>query len=91
MPAASAFYFERTHMPKRNNEKHVVRNQASQWEVKQGGFSISVHRTQAEAENSAIRLAKIDGTEVVVHGRDGKIRSKDSYGNDPRSIKDREH
>lgn len=31
-------------------------------------------------------LAEDQNSEVVIHGRDGKIRDKDSYGNDPRDI-----
>ena len=37
------------------------------------------------------KAAKKKKTEVVIHGRNGKIRSKDSYGNDPNPPKDREH
>jgi hypothetical protein len=74
----------------KNNNKHVVKN-GTNWQVKQSGLAVSVHSTQREAERDAIWRAKIDGSEVVVHGRDGKIRSKDSYGNDPITIKDREH
>jgi len=47
--------------------------------------------TQSEAISYAIGIAKNQGTEVVIQGRDGRIRSKDSYGNDPRSIRDTEH
>lgn len=47
--------------------------------------------TQKEAWNYAIGIAKNQQSEVIVQGTDGKIKSKDSYGNDPRSIKDKEH
>jgi len=61
------------------NNKHVVPNSKGGWDVKSGGQRISHHDTQ----KAAIDLAKADRTEVVTHGRDGKIRAKDSYGNDP--------
>lgn len=47
--------------------------------------------TQKEAIDSATSVAKNQGGEVVVQGKDGKIRSKDSYGKDPNPPKDTEH
>jgi hypothetical protein len=47
--------------------------------------------TQKDAIDSAISQAKKDGVEVIVQGKDGKIRSKDSYGRDPNPPKDKEH
>lgn len=47
--------------------------------------------TQQDAINRAISQAEKDGVEVIVQGRDGKIRSKDSYGKDPNPPKDTEH
>lgn len=47
--------------------------------------------TQKEAIESAVEQAKREGTEVIVQGKDGKIRSKDSYGKDPNPPKDKEH
>jgi hypothetical protein len=47
--------------------------------------------TQKEAIDSAVEQAKKEGVEVIVQGKDGKIRSKDSYGNDPNPPKDKEH
>ena len=43
----------------------------------------SVHRTQAEAIDRARELARSQKAELIVHGKDGKIRARDSYGNDP--------
>ena len=53
--------------------------------------ALGIFNTQTEAIQNAIKQAKRDGVEVIVQGRDGKIRSKDSYGNDPSDIKDTEH
>lgn len=47
--------------------------------------------TQEKAIKEAIKIAKHQKSEVVIHGRDGKIRDKDSYGNDPHPPKDRKH
>lgn len=47
--------------------------------------------TQREAANHAREIAKNQKSEVIIQNRYGKIRSKDSYGNDPCPTKDREH
>lgn len=70
---------------------HVTRTGVGQWRVSQGGRTVSVHRTQASAVNAGGRVAKHDGVGLVTHGRDGRIRSKDSYGNDPLPPRDRQH
>ena len=56
------------------------------WEVaRQGDLSaISTHRTQREAATSGKKLARRDQSEFVLKGRDGRIRDRSSYGNDPR-------
>lgn len=63
--------------------QHVVKR-ADGWAVRGAGNSkdTSHHDTQAEAQKMARSIAKNQKSEVVIHGRDGKIRDKDSYGND---------
>jgi hypothetical protein len=39
--------------------------------------------TQREAIAAGREAARRDRTEHVVHGRDGRIRERNSYGNDP--------
>ena len=60
-------------------------SKGGKWKTTQGGKTISTHKTQETAETKGRRIAKRDGAELVTHGMDGKIRSKDSFGNDPRS------
>lgn len=43
--------------------------------------------TQEEAERAGLFLATAFKRELVVYGKDGKVRRKDSYGNDPRKTK----
>ena len=64
--------------------QHVVRHPKG-WAVKAAGGkrSSSVHPTQAQAVDRATQTARSQGTELIVHGRDGRIREKNSYGNDP--------
>jgi len=54
------------------------------WAVKKEGVSkpISIHRTQATAEDKTRILAKKAEAEAVYHNRQGIIKDKDSYGND---------
>ena len=61
------------------------------WNVDRGGTTISRHRTQATAIDKATPIAKREQTDLIIKGRDGRIRSKDSYGPDPNPPKDREH
>jgi hypothetical protein len=61
------------------------------WVTQQGGTTRSRHRTQSAAIDAAITQARRDRVDVVVQGEDGRIRSKDSYGNDPNPPRDREH
>lgn len=55
------------------------------WAVRGEGDSraSSIHRTQREAIEVARQQAKALHSEMVVQGRDGKIRERNSYGNDP--------
>ena len=63
------------------------------WAVHGEGNSrdTKIFATQREAQEHAISIAKNQKSEVIIQGRDGKIRSKDSYGNDPNPPKDKEH
>ncbi len=58
------------------------------------GRPASKHDKQSDAIDAArSTLVKQGGGELIVHGRDGVIRSKDTIapGNDPNPPKDREH
>jgi hypothetical protein len=39
--------------------------------------------TQAEAITYGEGIAKNQGSELLIHGRNGQIRERNSYGNDP--------
>lgn len=72
--------------------QHVV-PYGDKWAIRGAGNSriTSDHRTQATAIKAAVRIAKNEKSEVVIHGRDAKIRDKDSYGPDSCQPKDRKH
>jgi len=64
--------------------QHVVPNTGG-WSVKRSGATkaSSVHRTQAEAIEAAKRLARKQGGELYIHGRDGRIIQRSSFGSEP--------
>jgi uncharacterized protein YdaT len=72
--------------------QHVVKGKKG-WSVKgeNNSKATSSHRTQKDAIDKARVIAKNQKSEVVIHGKDGKIRDKDSYGNDPHPPKDKKH
>jgi uncharacterized protein YdaT len=47
--------------------------------------------TQMQAIERARGQAKREHVEVVIHGRNNKIRDSDSYGNDPNPPKDKKY
>lgn len=67
-----------------NKSQHVVPHQNG-WAVKGAGNSraTTVQPTQQKAIDAAKTIAKNQQAEVVIHGRNGQIRAKDSYGKDP--------
>lgn len=68
--------------------QHVVPN-GDKWAVKgaENEKNTRVVNTQKEAINIAREIAKNQQSELVIHRPDGRIRDKDSFGNDPRNIK----
>lgn len=76
----------------RNKNQHVTPHPEG-WAVKGAGTSraTSVHRTQEQAIKHAQKIAKNQHRDVFIHGRDGRIRDRDSYGNDPCPPEDRVH
>ena len=59
------------------------------WQTKVAGNerASKVCNTQSECRIYGINLAKKIGAEFTLHGENGRIREKNSYGNDPVSIK----
>lgn len=77
------------------NKRHVTRHPDG-WAVRKPGSkrASSVHPTQAEAERRAKEVVgNSGGGEVVIHGRDGRIRDSDTVapGNDPSPPRDEKH
>lgn len=68
-----------------NKNQHVTPHPDGGWQVKQAGNKkpTKVTKTQNEAIEIAREIAIDEKSELIIHGRDGRIRQKDSHGNDP--------
>lgn len=64
--------------------QHVVPHEDG-WAVKGAGNqrASSVHDTQAEAIEVARNIAINQASEMLIHGRNGQIRERNTYGKDP--------
>ena len=74
----------------RGKNQHVVKH-TDGWAVRGAGNSraTKVTDTQGEAISHAEQIARNQKSDTKIHGRDGKIRAGNSYGNDPCPPKDR--
>ena len=80
----------------KNRDRMVYQGKGSKWKNKRNDASraFSVHDTQGEAEKAARNnLKNQGGGELIIKGRDGRIRSKDTIrpGRDPFPPRDKEH
>ena len=69
-------------MSKKN--QHVVPH-SDGWAVKGEGNqrATSIHSTQRDAIGAARDIARNQGSEMFIHGENGRIRERNTYGNDP--------
>lgn len=73
-------------------KKHVhVVPQGDGWAVKREGASRAsvTTETQRESIDAGRKIAQRESTELIIHGRNGQIREKNSYGNDPNPPRDK--
>lgn len=68
----------------KGKNQHVVPH-GNGWAVKGegNGKATVVTNTQKEANQVATQIAKNQRSEVLIHGENGRIRERNSYGNDP--------
>ena len=68
-----------------SRNQHVTRRSDGTWQVKTEGASRAyrVTNTQAEAISIGRNVSHNQNSELYIHGVDGKIRARDSHGNDP--------
>ena len=73
--------------------QHVVPTGNGKWGVRgeKNERLTKITDTQDQAIDIAKGIAKNQSSEVVIHRPDGRIRDKDSYGNDPCPPKDQKN
>lgn len=66
-------------------EHHVVPSSGGGWDVKKNDADrASGHfDTKKDAVDYGRKVSQNQGTELVIHNKDGKISNSDSHGNDP--------
>ncbi|MFN2514978.1 MAG: DUF2188 domain-containing protein [Pyrinomonadaceae bacterium] len=81
---------KKTSETKANQKKSTPKNihvlpRADRWVIVSEGSQrpSSVHDTQLEAVETARKRAQQLFGQMIVHGRNGRIRERDSYGSDP--------
>lgn len=65
--------------------RHVVPNDEGGWSSKKGGSQRASKNfeTKKDAEDYSRELSRKEGSELIIHGKDGKIQRSNSHGNDP--------
>ncbi len=78
-------------MSKKSN--HVISSKSGGWAVKKSSSSRAskVFGTKEEARNYGIAISKKEGTDLFIHGKDGTIQNRNSYGDDPFPPRDRKN
>lgn len=74
------------------NSNHVVHDPKGGWSVRKEGASRATKRfdNKQDAITYGKNISRNQGGEVVIHNKDGTIRSKDSYNPDPKTPRDRD-
>lgn len=69
----------------KTKNQHVTPHPDGGWQVKGANNKRATVRTetQSEAIDIARKISTKQGSELIIHGKNGKIRDKLSYGNDP--------
>ena len=73
------------------NEHHVVPNPSGGWDIKRNNAQrASAHtETKAEAVKTGRQISQNQKTELVIHGKNGRIQNLDSHGHDTYPPKDK--
>lgn len=68
----------------KSKSHHVVPNGNHGWKIIKDGSDRArgLYKTKNEAIDAGRKISQNQKTELVIHGKDGKIQNKDSHGND---------
>jgi hypothetical protein len=66
-------------------QHHIVPNLEGGWDIKKTGAEKSSGHfdRKDDAVDRGREISRNQGTELVIHNKDGRISSSDSHGNDP--------
>jgi len=67
-----------------SKNQHVTPHPEGGWQVKGAGNSKATKKTETQraAIDIAQKIARNQNSELLIHGKNGQIREKNSYGND---------
>ena len=70
---------------------HIVPNPDSGWDIKKGGGERSIKHFNKKQDTADFgrNVSKNQGSEFIIHKKDGTIQNSDSHGNNPCSPKDK--
>ena len=76
----------------KGRNQHVMPH-GDKWAVRAEGSSrvTGTFATQRQAIDRARQIARNQRSELLVHGQNGRIRARDSLGNDPFPPRDKKH
>lgn len=74
-------------MPRKGDVHVVPAETGCRVEVEGQSRASGTHGTQSDAWEQAQGIARRNQSEALLHGRDGQIRERNTYGHDPRRTK----
>ncbi len=74
-------------MPKQGDVHVMPADKGWRVDVEGASRPRSTHKTQSEAAKAAREIARKNRSELLIHGRNGRVRDRSTYGNDPRRTK----
>ena len=77
-----------THMTRGGGVHTVPTGKGGGWVNVMPGKILSLHVTKADAITAGRAYAQRERVEHTIHDRNGRIAEKNSYGNDPRRVRD---
>jgi len=75
----------------KRKEHHVVPKSEGGWDVKKSGAKKATKHfdNKSDAEKFGREVSQNQGSELIIHGKNGKIQKSDSHGKDPNPPKDK--